>query len=413
MSGGIILHSDLNAFYASAEINEHPELKGKKVAVCGSTENRHGIVLTASYPAKRAGVKTGMANWEAKEVCRDLIVVEPHYDLYLHYSKLVRRIYHRYAADIEPFGMDENWLFIPGIEDVEHNGLAIAEEIRTAVKEEIGLTVSIGVSFSKIFAKLGSDMRKPDAVTVISRDNYRDKVWPLPVSDLLYVGPATTRKLQRVNVNTIGDLARCDPEMLRCKLGKNGVMLWCFANGTDYSKVMPTDFVAPIKSVGHGVTCVRDLESNYEVWLVMYELSQDIGHRLIKYGLTVQGVQITIRDKDLDFEQFQVPLRFPTQSPLEIAQAAYTLFLFRYRWHKSVRALTVRGIKTESENQPVQLDVFNDYQAREKRRSLDRAVDEIRRRFGYNAVCPASLMGDLHMAQDRCETVPMPAPMYR
>ena len=190
-------------------------------------------------------------------------------------------------------------------------------------------------------------------------------------------------------------------------------MLWCFANGTDCSKVMPTDFVAPIKSVGHGVTCVRDLESNYEVWLVMYELSQDIGHRLIKYGLTVQGVQITIRDKDLDFEQFQVPLRFPTQSPLEIAQAAYTLFLFRYRWHKSVRALTVRGIKTESENQPVQLDVFNDYQAREKRRSLDRAVDEIRRRFGYNAVCPASLMGDLHMAQDRCETVPMPAPMYR
>lgn len=268
--GQVILHSDLNCFYASAEINENPALRGKKVAVCGSTENRHGIVLTASYPAKRAGVKTGMANWEAKQACPDLIVVPPHYDLYLKYSRLVRRIYRRYCNDIEPFGMDENWLAIEGVHNVETDGLEIAEEIRQAVKDEIGLTVSIGVSFNKIFAKLGSDMKKPDAVTVISEANYRDKVWPLPVSELLYVGPATTRKLRMLSVNTIGDLANCEPGIIRSKLGKNGLMLWTFANGWDYSPVMPSEYTPPIKSVGHGTTCVRDLDTDYEVWQVMY-----------------------------------------------------------------------------------------------------------------------------------------------
>ncbi len=229
----IILHSDLNCFYASVEINENPALRGKKIAVCGSTEDRHGIVLTASYPAKRSGVKTGMANWQARQACPGLICVPPRYDLYIKYSKLVRRIYAQYTDDVEPFGMDENWLSIPyGRGDVEGEGQKIAEEIRRRVREEIGLTVSIGVSHSKIFAKLGSDMKKPDAVTVISRENYREKVWPLPVSELLYVGPATTRKLRAMNVQTIGALAQADPELLRGRLGKVGVMLWLFANGT-------------------------------------------------------------------------------------------------------------------------------------------------------------------------------------
>ena len=192
----VILHSDLNCFYASVEMNEQPQLKGKKVAVCGSTENRHGIVLTASYPAKRSGVKTGMANWQAKQACPGLIMVDPHYDLYLKYSRIVRRIYQRYSEIIEPFGMDENWIQLPFTNYVEGIGFRTAEEIRKTVEIETGLTVSIGVSFSKIFAKLGSDMKKPNAVTVIPRTEYKEKVWPLPVSDLLYVGPATTRKLR-------------------------------------------------------------------------------------------------------------------------------------------------------------------------------------------------------------------------
>jgi len=414
MAREIVLHSDLNCFYASVEMNEHPELRGKPIAVCGSTENRHGIVLTASYPAKRRGVKTGAANWQARQACPGLICVEPHYDLYIKYSKLVRRIYAQYTDTIEPFGMDENWLSIPyGGGDVEGEGLKIAEEIRHKVHDETGLTVSIGVSFSKIFAKLGSDMKKPDAVTVISEHNYRDKVWPLPVSELLYVGPATTKKLIMMNVRTIGDLAITDPELLRFKLGKNGIMLWRFANGADHSAVMPAEFVAPIKSVGHGTTCVRDLDTNYEVWQVLYELAQDVGHRLRKHELTANGVQITVKDKDLDCRQYQIPLQYPTRSPLDIAQAGYALFESRYTWHKAVRALTIRGINLTSEHQPVQLDIFSDAERRERRRALDDCVDDIRRRFGNRAIYAASLMGDLQMAQDRCETVLMPGQMYQ
>ena len=358
MAGEMILHSDLNCFYASVEMNENPYLRGKAIAVCGSTEDRHGIVLTASYPAKRMGVKTGAANWQARQCCPGLICVPPHYELYLKYSKLVRRIYARYTDDIEPFGMDENWLAIPyGRGDVEREGRMIAEEIRRSVREEIGLTVSIGVSFSKIFAKLGSDMKKPDAVTVISRANFQEKVWPLAVSELLYVGPATTRRLMSMNVMTIGDLAKADPELIRSRLGKNGVMLWRFANGADHSPVMPAEFVPPIKSVGHGTTCVCDLEAEYPVWLVLYELAQDVGHRLRKNALAARGVQITVKDNDLAYRQYQTPLPFPSQSPLEIAQAGFALFRQHYFWEKPVRALTIRGINLQVTTRTIQNDV--------------------------------------------------------
>ena len=228
----VILHSDLNCFYAAVEMNEDPLLRGRKVAVCGSVENRHGIVLTASYPAKREGVRTGMANWQALQVCPDLIIVPPRYDLYLKYSRMVRRIYLRWSDAVESFGMDECWINLPFTEDVTGEGVRTAETIRRAVREETGLTVSVGVSFSKVFAKLGSDMKKPDAVTVITPENYEDRIWPLPVRELLYVGPATSRKLLTKGVRTIGDLARTDPRLIRAWLGKNGLMLREFANGT-------------------------------------------------------------------------------------------------------------------------------------------------------------------------------------
>lgn len=203
-----------------------------------------------------------------------------HYELYLKYSRLVRRIYARYSDTIEPFGMDENWISIPYCKGAAETRLQVAEEIRRAVREEIGLTVSIGVSFSKIYAKLGSDMKKPDAVTVIGEDNYREKVWPLPVSDLLYVGPQTAKKLRGMNVTTIGDLANFDPILLQSKFGVNGIKLWRFANGTDYASVKPSDYIDPIKSVGHGATSVVDPETNYDVWLALLDLAQDVGHRL-------------------------------------------------------------------------------------------------------------------------------------
>ena len=409
----VILHSDLNCFYASVEMNEHPELRGMKVAVCGSTENRHGIVLTASYPAKRAGVKTGMANWQAREICRDLITVDPHYELYLKYSRVVRRIYRRYTDSVEPFGMDECWLDLPFTKDAEGEGYRVAEEIRKSVYSETGLTVSVGVSCSKVFAKLGSDMKKPDAVTVISRNNFRETVWKLPVSDLLYCGPATTRKLRACCIYTIGDLARFDPRLIRAKLGQNGIMLWRFANGEDNAPVMPAGYEPPVKSVGHGVTCVRDLESNYEVWLVLYELAQDLGHRMREHGIDARAVQVTVRDRDLEWQQWQRPLPYPSRSPLELAQTGFELFRLRYGWEKPVRALTIRGINPVSDSLPVQTDLFNDYLKREKRRKADDCVDRIRGRFGYGAIMPAALKETPPIATDRCETVPMPPPMYR
>ena len=219
-----ILHSDLNSFYASVEMMLDPTLKGKAVAVCGSTENRHGIVLAKSDLAKKAGVKTGMVNWEARQLCRDLIMVPPQYDQYLKYSKLTRAIYERYTDQVEPFGMDECWLDVTGSR-TQGSPMEIAEQIRKSVREELGLTVSIGVSFNKIFAKLGSDMKKPDAITEITQGGFREKVWPLACSEMIYCGPATTKKLAMYGIKTIGDVANTDPKFLKQLLGVNGLAL--------------------------------------------------------------------------------------------------------------------------------------------------------------------------------------------
>lgn len=200
-----ILHSDLNCFYASVEMMLNPMLRGKAVAVCGSTEDRHGIVLAKSEKAKKAGVKTGMVNWEARSVCKDLIVVPPQYDQYLKYSKLTRAIYQRYTDLIEPFGMDECWLDVTGSR-IMGDPMTIAESIRKTVREELGLTVSIGVSFNKIFAKLGSDMKKPDAITEITSDNFQEKVWPLDASEMIYCGNATRKKLETYGIRSPGRL---------------------------------------------------------------------------------------------------------------------------------------------------------------------------------------------------------------
>ena len=294
-----ILHSDLNSFYASVEMMLDPSLRGKAVAVCGSTEDRHGIVLAKSDLAKKAGVKTGMVNWEAKQLCKDLIVVPPQYDQYLKYSKLTQAIYQRYTDLIEPFGMDECWLDVTGSRMVCGDPMTIAEDIRRSVREELGLTVSIGVSYNKIFAKLGSDMKKPDAITEIRKDTFKEKVWPLECSEMIYCGRATTAKLAKYGIRTIGDIAQTDPEFLRQQLGVNGVALWRYANGTDQSRVMHRDFVSPIKSVGHGITCTADLENDEEVWKVILALSQDIGHRLRLHELAARGVQISVRGNDL------------------------------------------------------------------------------------------------------------------
>lgn len=391
----------------------NPALRGKAVAVCGATESRHGIVLAKSELAKKRGVKTGMVNWEARQCCPDIIMVPPQYDEYLKYSKLTRAIYERYTDQVEGFGMDECWCDISGSQTVFGDGMQIAEEIRETVKAELGLTVSIGVSYNKIFAKLGSDLKKPDAITGISSDNFREKIWPLPASDLLYVGRATTKKFDSYGIHTIGDIANQSQDFLKRLLGVNGIALWTYANGLDTSRVMPGDYESPVKSVGHGITCNADLENNEEVWKVMLELSQDIGHRLRLHSLTAKGVQITIRDNDLFFKQYQAPLEAQTQSPMEIAKKARQLFEMNYRWHNKVRAITVRAINLVPADTPYQISIFEDVSKRERREKLDTAIEEIRGRFGKRAIFSACLMGNLKMPSDGRDKVIMPGMMYQ
>ena len=413
MYGRAILHSDLNCFYASVEMMLDPSLRGKPVAVCGATEERHGIVLAKSELAKKAGVKTGMVNWEARQVCKDLILVPPQYDQYLKYSKLTQAIYQRYTDLIEPFGMDECWLDVSGSEKACGDAMTIAESIRETVKDELGLTVSIGVSFNKIFAKLGSDMKKPDAITEITPNNFKEKIWDLPCGDLIYCGPATTKKLGSMCVRTIGQLAALDPNLLKRKFGVNGYALWLYANGLDTSRVMHREFVSPVKSIGHGITCVSDLNNEEEVWKVMLSLSQDIGHRLRLHGLSARGVQVFVRGNDLFGSQFQGKLAHKTQLPSTIAEEAFSLFRNNHDWRGKVRAVTVRAIDLVPHSASEQLSMFCDHEKVMRREQLEDAVEEIRARFGKHSLTYGALLGDLKMPDDGREIVKMPSMMYR
>ena len=255
----VILHCDMNNFYASVECMLNPELKNKPVAVCGSVEERHGIVLAKNYAAKAFGVSTGEAIWQAKQKCRNLVVVPPHFEEYIKYSKLARNVYQRYTDQVESYGIDECWLDVTGSSSLKGDGLLIAQEISRRMKSELGITVSVGVSLNKIFAKLGSDYKKPDAITTMYKSEYKQKAWSLPVADLLYVGKSTNRKLALFGIKTIGDLARADEDVLNSHLGKMGSILWSFANGYDDSPVKLENTHAPIKSVGNSTTTPKDL----------------------------------------------------------------------------------------------------------------------------------------------------------
>ena len=408
----IILHSDMNSFYASVEMMLDPRLKGKAVAVCGATEERHGIVLAKSELAKKAGVKTGMVNWEARQRCPELILVPPQYDQYLKYSKLAHEIYYRYTDLVEPFGMDECWLDVTA-SGVYGTGMEIAEKIRTACREELGLTVSIGVSFNKIFAKLGSDMKKPDAVTEITRADFKDKVWPLAASELIYVGRATERKLSNYGIHTIGQLAAVPPDILQGWFGINGLKLWAYANGADKSRVMHKEFVSPMKSIGHGITCTADLENEEEVQRVLLELSQDVGHRLRVHSLSAQGVQIYVRGNDLLGSQYQCKLPFRTQLPSEIAAAGFRLFQDRYRWGTKIRSVCIRAIDLVPKSEVEQLNMFVDTARLDRRERLEDAIESLRDRFGKRAITYATLLGDLKIPDDGRHSVKMPGLMYQ
>lgn len=407
-----ILHVDINSCYASIETALNPALKGKAVAVGGSRKSRHGIILAKSEEAKRCGVKTGEPIWKSMQKCPALIIIPPHYSEYIRYSKMAKKIYYEYTNQVEPFGIDECWLDITNSLNIKGDAVSIAEEIRERIKRELKITVSIGVSFNKIFAKLGSDMKKPDAITYIGKDDFKDKIWKLDVSELLYVGPATRKKLSKYGVYTIGDLANFPKIMLIKILGINGESLWKYANGLDNSRVKPEEEHVKIKSIGNGTTCERDLLNNHEVYSIFMKLSQSVSKRLIEGEFSCSGIQISVKDCNFKVKQFQCNLNYPSQSTFVLAREAMKLFILNYDWKNNVRALGVRAIDLTASASRVQLDIFNDYAKQMKYEKVDTTLYNIREKYGKNIITVAALMENSSIGNNINHMNTLPGMMY-
>ncbi|MFR1519125.1 MAG: DNA polymerase IV [Clostridia bacterium] len=390
----IILHCDINNCYASIECAENPALCGKPVAVCGDVEERHGIVLAKNSEAKAYGVQTGEAVWQAKLKCPSLMIRRPRFDLYLKYSKAVRDIYSRFTNQIESFGIDECWLDVTGSTKLFGSAIEIANKIRTAVSSELGITISVGVSFNKVFAKLASDLKKPDAVTCIEKKLFKKIVWPLPVSHLMGVGRRTAKVLDSLYIKTIGDLAKEPPEHLRKVLGKNGVQLWNYANGLENSPVTDCDFSSPVKSIGHGITTPSDLKHNSEVWHVIFALSETIGKKLRCNRLAASGIQISIRDNEFKTQEFQCMLPAPTQSSLAVSRQAFCLFSKKYAWTHDIRSVSVRAINLVPYGTPYQLDLWGEARKVDKAEKIESTMDKLQDRFGSKIINYAVILYD-------------------
>lgn len=390
----VILHSDLNNFYASIECLYNPKYKNKPLAVCGDPELRHGIVLAKNYIAKRFGVKTGDVIWEAKLKCPDIIIVPANFALYLKFSQLTRNIYESYTDKIESFGIDECWLDVTQSLKLKGSGLKIAQEISQRIKDELGVTVSIGVSWNKIYAKLGSDMKKPDAITVITKDNYKQKIFPLSADNLLYVGKATKKKLKKLNINTIGDIANADVNFLKNHLGKWGEYLWVFANGLDNSQVTPNGAQSVVKSVGNSSTTVRDLSTVDDIKMIVTVLAESVARRLREQSLKGQCIHLGLQDIDMQYWAKQMKLREPTYLSSDIVKAAMYLFKNYYSFDKPVRNVSVTMSALCCADYSQQLDFFGDQKNQQKAEKLEKTIDEIRRRFGYFAISRGTVTQD-------------------
>ena len=389
-----ILHCDMNCFYAAVEMQRHPELRDKPLAVCGSQEERHGIVLTANYIAKPYGVKTGMAIWQAKQRCPQLVTLPPDMDEYIRISRYAREIYEDYTDQVEPFGLDESWLDVTGSVGLYGSPMTIAREISSRIKSELGITASIGVANNKITAKLGSDYKKPDAITRIEQDNYKEIVYPLPVEDLLYVGPATSKKLRAIGIDTIGRLAECPEDVLQRRLGKMGLVLSMFAKGRDVSPVQKTDHIPNVKSVGNSATTPRDLVSEGDVQLMLLLLAESVCSRMRELASRCTVVEIYVRDTELRSMLRQRKLPAPSCSSQELAEVGLELFRRNYHWERPIRSIGLRGAGFVEAVGTVQMSLYAEDQRRDKWERIDRAVDHLRQRYGYMSVRRALLDTD-------------------
>lgn len=385
-----ILHCDANNFYASIECMLDPTLKDKYVAVSGNPDKRHGIILAKNQKAKECGVKTGDVIWEAKRKCPNLVLVPPQFDKYVYYSDKIFDIYCQYTDRVEPFGIDECWLDVTGSMRLFKSATAIADELRERIKKEIGITISVGVSFNKIFAKLGSDMKKPDATTLISPDNFKTKVWPLDVSDLLMIGRKTEAKLKGLGINTIGDLANTNVDVLISKFGINGQKIYDNANGNNSEEVrLYYDKHIP-KSIGNSTTMPKDVVLRDEAKAVIMALSEMVAIRLRKYGFIAGGVHLGMRFNDLSYVGKQSKLPYKINSASSICDFAMGIY-DSFQHTLPLRLLSVTTFDLSKGEEMQQLSLFDDERV-EKLRRIDASLDKIREKYGYNALKSASLL---------------------
>ena len=378
-----ILHCDLNGFYASVECLFRPELKTVPMAVCGNVENRHGIILAKNEIAKKYGIVTAETVWQAKKKCPDLVLVPPHHDRYAEYSKIVNQIYNRYTDMVEPFGIDESWLDVTGTLCLFGSGKEIADQIRATVKNETGLTVSVGVSFNKIFAKLGSDYKKPDATTVINRENYKEIVFPLPVTELLYVGKAAAAALAKLGIRTIGDLASSDRRLISAKLGHAGETIHDYANGLDDSPVQYVSEKREVKSVGNGLTFKRNLIGIEDIKAGILAFSDIVASRLREYGLKCYTIQVTIKDPKFKSISRQKRLVTPTFLQKVISDTAIDIIKGSWNMDEPIRMLTITAMNLVAADACEQVSLFQDNQQTEK---LEKTIDAIRNKYGTGAI---------------------------
>ena len=389
----VILHCDCNSFFASVEEALNPALKAVPMAVCGSVEARHGIVLAKNELAKKYGIQTAETVFSAKKKCPSLVTVPPHHTLYHEYSVRVNEIYKRYTDMVEPFGIDESWLDVTKSARFFGTGEEIAERIRNEVKREIGITVSVGVSFNKVFAKLGSDYKKPDAITLINEENFKSIVYPLPVASLLFVGKRTEEGLLRMGIRTVGELAEASEAMLVSRFGKAGEQLSKYARGLDDSPVVsvPED----VKSVGNGFTFKHDIVTLDDARIGIDYLADEIGTRLREKGVVAATVMLSIKNEYFSVIQRQKALHSPTDISREIATAAYEILRECWNEGNPIRMLTVTATNlTHKEYLTEQLDIFGDNkeQRRAKVKKKEETVDKIRQKYGSTAILSGSVI---------------------
>ena len=381
----VILHADCNSYFASVESIDHPEYKLVPMAVCGDPELRHGIILAKNELAKAYHIQTAETIYSAKKKCPDLLLVSAHHEKYVAVCERINAIYEGYTDLVERFSIDESFLDVTGSRHLFGAGRQIADELRRRVREEIGVTISVGVSFNKTFAKMGSDYKKPDATTVISRDNYRELLWPLPIGELLFVGKSVAAVLRDHGILTIGDLAEAAPRSLSAFLGKMGLHLQRSARGEDLSPVLPTGYEEQPKSISHNVTFDHDLVDPSEIMAGLTLISDQVGTRLRRKKLFASVVQIQIKDTSLKVTNRQKKLDEYTCSTRLIRDTAVNLLRENWPVGKPIRMLSV-GVTGLSLDGAQQLSMFTDTAAADRARRLDDAVDSIRSKFGKEAV---------------------------